>query len=78
VEGAGKYDTEAALRDNATWYLSRGTLVVWLLFPEKREILVMSEKEAVKLGPGNRFPPQPSLPGLVPAVDELFAQISGV
>jgi Uma2 family endonuclease len=76
VEVAGKYDSEATLRDKATWYLTRGTLVVWLLFPEQREVLVMTEKEVVKLGPGDRLPPQPSLPDLIPALDELFAQIS--
>ena len=41
VEVAGEEETEALLRDKASWYLAAGVSVVWLVLPASREILVV-------------------------------------
>jgi Uma2 family endonuclease len=76
VEVAGKYDTEAQLREKAAWYLGHGVQIVWLLFPPERRVVVLGLAGEVSLLAGQRVPAHDALPGLTPAVDELFAQVS--
>jgi len=50
--------------------------VVWLLLPEAREVVVLTRAGESRHGRGDTLPAHPSLPGLTPAVAELFVQIS--
>jgi Uma2 family endonuclease len=76
VEVQGELEDEAALLEKAQWYLSHGVEVVWLLFPSRRDVLVLTKGEQRAFAMGQRLAPQAALPGLEPAVDELFAQLS--
>lgn len=76
VEVAGKWDTDEQLRDKARWYLDKGVRVVWLVFPKRREVIVLTPHDEHRLGSGQRVPAHDDLPGLEPLVDDLFAQIS--
>ena len=75
VAGAEEGDTEADLRAKAQWYLRVGVEIVWLVLPEPREVLVITNDGEVRLGLGQRIPPHARVPGLSPLVDELFVQI---
>ena len=77
VEVTGRDESERALRDKARWYLAAGVPIVWLLLAEVREVVVVTEAGASRCRSGERLPPHPLLPGLEPAVDELFVQVSG-
>jgi Uma2 family endonuclease len=76
VEVKGELEEEEALQSKAAWYLAHGVEVVWLLFPAKRQIVVVTSSGEIERGLGERVPTHASLPGLEPAVDELFEQIS--
>lgn len=76
VEVAGKWDTEEQLRDKARWYLDKGVEVVWLVFPRSRRVLLVTPEGERWAARGDQLEPHPSLPGLEPRVDELFAQVS--
>jgi Uma2 family endonuclease len=77
VEVAGQDDTETYLRDKARWYLSVGAQVVWLVLPETREVVVLTADDETRLARDATIPPHPALPGLAPAVRELFIQLDG-
>jgi Uma2 family endonuclease len=77
VEVAGRYEPEQLLRDKARWYLDAGVQVVWLVFPETRDVLVVTPAGEARFGPGNRLPEHAELSGLIPDVDDLFVQVSG-
>ena len=74
VEVAGKEPSDL-LSEKARWYLERGVEVVWLLVPRTHRVIVKTLAGSVELGPGDRVPAHPSLPGLEPRVDDLFRQI---
>jgi Uma2 family endonuclease len=76
VEVKGELEEEAALRTKAGWYLAHGVDVVWLLFPASRTVVVITPSGETTRRAGERLPPQASLPGLEPAVDEIFEQVS--
>jgi Uma2 family endonuclease len=76
VEVQGELEDEAALRSKADWYLAHGVEVVWLLHPVPRHAIVLMLGAEVVRKAGERMPTHPSLPGLEPAVDELFEQVS--
>jgi Uma2 family endonuclease len=76
VEVEGRYESEGTLRDKAAWYLAHGTAVVWLVLPRARRVLVATSAGVSTFGPGDALPADARLPGLAPAVDELFAQIA--
>lgn len=78
VEVAGDDEAEAALREKARWYLDVGTVVVWIVLPEAREVLVMTRSGEQRFGAGTVLPAQPELPDMQAGVDELFTQISKV
>lgn len=75
VEVSGEDEAEQALRDKAGWYLRHGVSVVWLVFPDTREVLVLSASGEARLVMGQTFPPDERLPNLEPAVAQLFAQL---
>jgi len=75
VEIAGRDDTESKLRDKAGWYLDHGVRYVWILLPETREVVVLATDGERRLRWGERLPALEELPGLVPEVAELFAQL---
>lgn len=75
VEVSGEDESEQVLRAKAHWYLRHGVSLVWLVFPEPREVLVLSAVGEARLGVGQTLPPDEQLPGLEPAVAQLFAQL---
>ena len=75
AEVAGRDEPEAHLREKARWYLDVGVPVVWLLLPKEGEVLVITRAGESRHRKGDRLPPDPRLPDLVPTVDELFFQI---
>jgi Uma2 family endonuclease len=75
VEVSGEDEEEPALRAKARWYLEHGVAVVWLVFPDSREVLVLTAGSEVRRTRGESMPPNENLPGLEPPVARLFAQI---
>ena len=76
AEVAGRYEPEPSLRDKAAWYLGAGVQVVWLVLPQTREVVVLTEQGESRLAAGERLTEHPALPDLRPSVEELFVQIS--
>lgn len=77
VEVAGADgDAEPSLREKAAWYLAHGVAVVWIVLPETRELLVITETGDARLGSREVVPAHPALPHLAPIVGELFTQIT--
>lgn len=76
VAGPDDGDSEAALREKAGWYLSAGVPVVWLLFPERRTLLVVSSDGEIRFSRDETVSSHPALPGLTPKVRDLFLQVS--
>lgn len=76
VEVAGRDDTEESLREKASWYLTHGVGLVWLLFPRERRALWLTAAEEREVLPGARMPAHTALPDLEPLLDELFEQVS--
>jgi Uma2 family endonuclease len=75
VEVSGRDDTEAMLRDKARWYLDVGVSHVWIVLVEKREVVVLTGAGETRHAVGDTLPPHPDLPGLAPAVADLFRQL---
>jgi Uma2 family endonuclease len=75
VEVAGQDESERQLRDKAAWYLSHGVEVVWVILPDSREVVVLSNRGEIRYGRDDRLAPHPSLPGLEPPVARFFRQI---
>jgi Uma2 family endonuclease len=76
AEVAGQEEGEVPLREKAKWYLDRGVQVVWLIFPESREVIVLRSGTESRHRPGEQLPAHPDLPGLAPEVDRFFQQLS--
>lgn len=76
AEVASEDEPEAALTEKARWYLDAGVEIVWLLLPESREVIVITRAGEKRYGVDARLPPDPRLPGLEPAVADLFRQVS--
>ncbi len=76
AEVAGRYEPEPSLRDKAGWYLGAGVQVVWIVLPQAREVVVLTEESEGRLCAGDRLTEHSALPDLRPFVDELFIQIS--
>lgn len=76
VEIAGVDEGEAELRVKASWYLGHGVLAVWLVLPDTFEVVALDGTHERRYGLGDRIDERVELPGLQPAVDSLFAQIS--
>lgn len=75
VEIAGADEGEPELREKAQWYLAHGVQLVWLVLPDSREVVVLDEGGETRVARDGRLPEHPALPGLAPAVRELFAQL---
>ena len=75
VEVSGEDEDEATLRIKARWYIDHGVSVVWLVFPDSREVLVLTESTETRHGLGDRLPEHEDLLGLAPAVDRFFVQL---
>lgn len=75
VEVAGQKEDEPQLRDEATWYLSHGVAIVWLVLPQAREVVVLEVNAEQRLGRDERLPEHPLLPGLAVDVARLFVQL---
>jgi Uma2 family endonuclease len=56
-------------------YLAHGVTVMWLVLPEKRQVVVLTRDGETALHPGEQLPPHPSLPDLTPRVDDLLRQV---
>jgi Uma2 family endonuclease len=76
AEVAGRDEGEPALIDKARWYLGVGVEVVWVLLPEQREVIAITAAGARRYGTGEQLAADARLPGLTPAVDELFRQVA--
>ena len=76
VAGIDDGDSEDALREKAKWYLSVGVSIVWVLFPERREVLVISSEKEVRFRDDETIPAHPALSELSPKASELFIQVS--
>lgn len=76
IAGVEQGDSEEYLRDKAAWYRGAGVEVVWLLFPESREVVVISQGREERFSGDMRIAPHDALPGLEPLVSELFRQLS--
>jgi Uma2 family endonuclease len=72
IEIAGKDEPAEGLLEKAVWYLDHGVEVVWVLIPATRTVLIRTPEGTTRVGPGERIPLHPSLPGLEPLVDDLF------
>lgn len=78
VEVKGELEELDALRAKAAWYLSHGVEIVWLLVPESQTAVVVTRDGEQPIDQHGQMPAHPSLPDLEPALDELFAQVSGL
>jgi Uma2 family endonuclease len=77
VEVAGQDETEDALRAKAVWYREVGVAMVWLVLPERREVVVFRGAHETRHLAGETLPADPELPDLAVRVDDLFTQLSG-
>jgi Uma2 family endonuclease len=77
VEVAGTDDTVEMLSDKTRWYLDHGVKVVWVLVPEERRVIVTTADGERSFGLGDVIPEHEALPGLTPAVLDLFGQLEG-
>ena len=75
VEVAGEDEDEPVLRDKAAWYLGAGVQVVWLVLPERREVVVIMAGGDQRWRLGDTLPFDAALPDLTPRVDEFFVQL---
>jgi len=75
AEVAGQDEDETTLREKAQWYLRHGVEVVWLIFPETRDVLVVRRDGEARNGRGTRLAAHELLADLTPLVDGFFAQI---
>lgn len=74
VEISGEDEEERVLRDKARWYREHGVAIVWLVFPESREVIVIDASGEARFASGH-LPPDDTLPGLTPAISSFFAQL---
>lgn len=75
VEVAGQDEDEPSLRGKASWYLSHGVAIVWLILPESREVLVLNGTTESRYAALEVLSEDPRLPGLSPTVAHFFAQL---
>ena len=75
VEIAGQDEDEQALREKARWYLGHGSSAVWIILPERREVLVVQPDGESRYSGSERLPQAAETPGLAPEVDQFFIQL---
>jgi Uma2 family endonuclease len=76
AEVAGRDERRPALLEKTRWYLTAGVPIVWLVFPEEREVVVVTRTGEVTYRADERLAAESLLPDLVPAVDEFFVQLN--
>jgi Uma2 family endonuclease len=59
-------DSENALREKAKWYLSVGVPVIWILLPERREVIVVASESETRYSGDETIPSHPAIPELAP------------
>jgi hypothetical protein len=64
-----------AMRKKATWYLTHGVVLVWILDVREKTAHVITLAGETVHGLGERIPERAELPGLSPLVDDLFRQL---
>lgn len=74
VEIAGEDEDEPSLLAKAKWYLRRGVRGVWLVFPQEREVVVVTNRHVRRVR-GRAKLDAPGLPGLALVASELFRQL---
>lgn len=73
VEVKSRSNTYRALREKAHYYLANCTRIVWLFYPEKRQIEVITpDEEFLLLNEGDTLTADDVLPGFAVAVRDLF------
>lgn len=75
VEIAGRDEDEAALREKAAWYLAAGVELVWLVLPDQRQLVELTEGSQLRLSMDDEVTGRNSLPGLSLRVADLFEQL---
>ena len=75
IDVAGRDDNRRHLDDKARWYLDVGVALVWLVYPESREVAVVTAAGTTYFRPGDTLPPHPAIPDLTPAVHDFFVLI---
>lgn len=73
VEIKSPNDTRQRLRDKAAYYLSNGTRVVWLVYPEKRMIEMLTPDDFTHVSGDGILEGGELLPGFSMTLDEVFA-----
>lgn len=76
VEVAGRDEGLGRLRRKARWYLDAGVAVVWIVLPEKREVVVLTAAGESAHREGDLLPQPADLVGLTPDPREFFRQLS--
>jgi len=76
IEVGGDDEPEELLREKATWYLSVGVPLVWLVLPRSRQVVVVRAEGEMRYGADQTLAEAAELPGLAPRVAELFVQLS--
>ncbi len=75
IEIAGQDQSEADLREKATWYFAHGVKLVWLILPDSRAVLILSPHSESRHCAGACLPANPELPGLEPEVARFFRRL---
>ncbi len=75
VEVAGQDEGPDELRAKAQWYVDRGVSAVWLVFPESRDVVVVTSDAETRWTMGQRLPAHAALPGLEPEVRSFFTEL---
>jgi Uma2 family endonuclease len=76
AEVSGLYEKEPALREKAAGYLANGVAIVWIVLTDSLEVVLTTAVGESRRAIGDRLPEHPALPGLAPAVADLFRQIT--
>jgi len=76
AEVAGRDEREPELRAKSRWYLRKRVSIIWIVLPERREVLVVTGAGESRHRTGDRLPSDSRLPDLSPAVEDLFIQVS--
>jgi Uma2 family endonuclease len=66
-------DTYKKLREKADYYLANGTKVVWLIYPDKQMVEVLTQDDFQILRAGETLDGGDLLPGFTMKVDDIFA-----
>jgi len=76
IEIVSENDTDSAIHRKVKQYLKAGTTAVWLLHQEPPHVIVHRRSGEIQAySPGQSFQEPELLPGLVIAVDKLFAGV---